>query len=336
VAYNAGVVLQALDAREEPAELGLRISLLGKLLRRRRWLIGSALSIAAFPLQVVAYSDAPLTVVQPGLAVGLVLLLVLGTRYLGESVRRRDYAAIVAILGGLALVAAAGPGRSLPSRGGVGPATVMFILALGMLLPYALGKRMPAFAATITISSGIAFAWNDLATKLFTDGLDSGGLAIVLGWLAAVAISAVLATLSEMTAFQHAAVRKVVPAVFVLETLIPILLASVMLRGDAGIHANDALPIGLGLLLCTAAIVVLASSDPVAWYMHPGQSARRLSEARRGRRRQSQAAGPRPPRPGSQGPDANSTGPSPRRGEALVRPALRRSEERRSWRGPGR
>ena len=55
-AYNAGVVLQALDAREEPSDSGLRLSLLGHLLHRRRWLIGTALSIAAFPLQVIAYS----------------------------------------------------------------------------------------------------------------------------------------------------------------------------------------------------------------------------------------------------------------------------------------
>ena len=53
-AYNGGVVLQALEARETPRERGLRVSLLAALCRRKRWLLGTGLSILGFPLQVYA------------------------------------------------------------------------------------------------------------------------------------------------------------------------------------------------------------------------------------------------------------------------------------------
>jgi drug/metabolite transporter (DMT)-like permease len=272
-AYNAGVVLQALDAREEPIECGLRLGLLGRLLRRPRWLIGSALSILAFPLQVIAYANAPLTVVQPGLAVGLVLVLVLGSRYLGESIRGRDYLAVAAIVGGVGLIAAAGPARSLPSRGGALPVVVMAVLAALVLAPYLRRATTAGMVTVLVMSSGLAFAWNDLATKLFSDGL-SGAWLIPAAWLLVVAGSAVVATLSEMTAFQHAPVRKVVPAVYVLETLAPLALAPLLLRGNAGIRPDDMLPIGLGLALVVLAIAILATSKSVASFLSPKAVAR--------------------------------------------------------------
>jgi drug/metabolite transporter (DMT)-like permease len=276
-AYNVGVVLQALDAREEPASCGLQLGLLRRLLHRRRWLIGTALSILAFPLQVVAYATAPLTVVQPGLAVGLVLVLVLGARYLGESIRGRDYLAVGAIVGGVALIAASGPARSLPSRGGPVPVLVMTGLAVLVLAPYLMRSRTRTMAVVLVVSSGLAFAWSDLATKLFSDGLSAGAWMIPAGWLLVVAVAAVVATLSEMTAFQQASVRKVVPTVYVLETLAPLALAPLLLHGDAGIHGNDALPMGLGLVLVLVAIAILASSDSVASLLSPKGVRRRGS-----------------------------------------------------------
>lgn len=318
IAYNAGVVLQALDAREEPAEYGLKLALLRRLLRRRRWVLGTLLSVAAFPLQVFAYSKAPLTVVQPGLAVGLVLVLILGSRYMGEAVRRIDYAAVAAIVAGLALVAASGPARSLPSRNGVLPLGIMAVLAAGMLAPYLLRSKLPAFAVSITVSSGLAFAWNDLATKMFSDHLSVGSSVLAVAWLLAVAGSAVVATLSQMTAFQHATVRKVVPAVFVLETLVPILLAPVLLRGVGAIGASEALQIASGLVLVVGAITVLASSAPVAWAMRPAQAGRRtaarLSEARRARMHRTPRGARQRPGQASRTPDAIVPETSRRRG----------------------
>ena len=88
-AYNGGIVLQALEARDSPRDCAMRLSLLVALCRRRRWLAGVALSILGFPLQIYAYANAPIAVVQTCLAAGLVLVMLCGARVMGEPVRRR-------------------------------------------------------------------------------------------------------------------------------------------------------------------------------------------------------------------------------------------------------
>src|SRR6201989_1208021 len=89
--YNTSVALQALEAREVGHEHALRVSLIGRVVRNRRWLVGTLIGFLGWPLEIVALLLAPLTVVQPCLASGLVLLLWLGVTRLGERPGRREY-----------------------------------------------------------------------------------------------------------------------------------------------------------------------------------------------------------------------------------------------------
>ena len=86
VLFNVGIVLQALDARVAPRALGYRVALLRRLFRRPRWVLGWALGVVGIAPQALAYSRAPFVVVQPVLAVGLLIVLALGVHMLGESV----------------------------------------------------------------------------------------------------------------------------------------------------------------------------------------------------------------------------------------------------------
>src|SRR4051794_26458493 len=106
--YDGAVALQAVEARALGTER-VGAGLVSGLLRRKRWLAATALAIAGFPLHVAALAIAPLTVVQPALALGLVLLLFLGARLLHEPIRPRDFGAVAAIAAGLALLAWAAP-----------------------------------------------------------------------------------------------------------------------------------------------------------------------------------------------------------------------------------
>src|SRR4051812_49978046 len=107
--FDGAVALQAVEARAV-GERTVGAGLLRSLIARPRWLAATALGVAGWPLQVAALSLAPLTVVQPALALGLVLLLALGHRILGEPVRPRDLVAVGAITGGVALLGWAAPG----------------------------------------------------------------------------------------------------------------------------------------------------------------------------------------------------------------------------------
>ena len=116
--YSLGIALQAVDAKEAPREEYLRLALVRYLLRRTRWLAGTALSILGWPLQVVALLLAPLVVVQPALATGLLVLLFLAQRMLGEHAGRYEYLAMGAIVIGVVGAALSAPPRSATHTSG--------------------------------------------------------------------------------------------------------------------------------------------------------------------------------------------------------------------------
>ena len=71
--YETGYALQAIEARRAPADRALRPTLVTYLLTRPLWVGATALSLLGWPLQIAALSHAPLTLVQPVLALGLLL-----------------------------------------------------------------------------------------------------------------------------------------------------------------------------------------------------------------------------------------------------------------------
>src|SRR3989442_10637616 len=135
--YSLGIALQAMDAKEAPHEEHLRLALARGLVRRARWLLGTGLSILGFPLQVVAPLLAPLVVVQPALAAGLLVLLFLGQRMLGEHAGRSEHLAMVAIVIGVVGAGLTAPPRSATHTSQQLTITLLLVrLGLPSLLPY--------------------------------------------------------------------------------------------------------------------------------------------------------------------------------------------------------
>src|SRR2546430_13697782 len=89
--YSLGIALQALDAKEAPHEEHLRLALAWRLARRTRWLAGTGLSMLGWPLQIVALMLAPLVVVQPALAAGVLVLMLPAPRPPGGRARRHEH-----------------------------------------------------------------------------------------------------------------------------------------------------------------------------------------------------------------------------------------------------
>jgi drug/metabolite transporter (DMT)-like permease len=127
VLFNLGIALQAVEARRAPREEGLRVSLLTRLLRRRRWLAGLLLGALGVPLEVLAFANAPFVVVEPLVACGLLVLLAAGTRLLGERPGLDVVLGVTTIILGTALVARGAPPHDEQHRG---PVAVVFVIAL--------------------------------------------------------------------------------------------------------------------------------------------------------------------------------------------------------------
>jgi drug/metabolite transporter (DMT)-like permease len=227
--YNTSIALQALEAREVPGEHGLRPSLLGRLLRNRRWLGATAIGLLGWPLEIAALLLAPLTVVQPCLASGLLLLLWLGVTRLGERPGWRELIAFAAIVVGIGGVAWAAPDRSTDHAGTGTIVLALVLVAMPALLPYllrtSLRNRASWLSLLATLSAGCGYAWTAIASKLLTDELAAGALLVAVLWLATAAASEGLALLSEMSALQRRPATRVAPMMFAVQVLVPVVLA---------------------------------------------------------------------------------------------------------------
>ncbi len=255
--YSLGIAVQALDARETDRADALQVKLIGQLLRRRRWVAATGMTVLGWPLQLLALSFAPLVIVQPALAAGLIALLLVAQRMLGEVAGRREVLAVSAIIlgvGGMAIVA---PGRSTHHADHRALAVVLVVLGLLAAFPYLLrltGRSLPTLTM---LSAGFCFAWSGLVTKLVSDALAGSHWATALGWAAATGIASGLGLLSEMSALQVRPAIQVAPVVFVVQTIVPVGLAAVLLGESLTRTAYAGVPLVacLGLLLVGATVL---------------------------------------------------------------------------------
>ncbi len=265
VAFNVGVILQAGAARREPAEEGLRLSLLTHLLHRRRWLAGLALGGAGFGLQVLALSLAPFVVVQPVLAAGLLLMLYLGVRMLGERVGRAEVVGVLGITAGIGLLAWGRPEgiETVTSQAAV--ISVMGAMVLVAVIPFALrGRGRLDSANFVIVASALAYGATNIATKLVSDGIGDGAWVMVAAWLAVTGAIGVIGLTTEMTALQRRPATFVVPLSFAIQTFMPIAFEPIYLTERWSTAALDGVPLIVGLLLIALGATAVAKTRAVS------------------------------------------------------------------------
>jgi drug/metabolite transporter (DMT)-like permease len=255
--YSLGVAVQALDARLAGDEHTLRISLLTHLLRRARWIAGTAMTAAGWPLQILALLFAPLEVVQPALASGLLVLLLVGERLLGERPGRRELLAVAAIIGGVAGIAALAPPRTTHHVHGIALVIVFGGLGLAAAAPFLAQLAGRVIPNLTMVGAGLAFAWSGLATKLVADAASNQHWVTAVGWGIAAISSSIIGLMCEMSALQKRAAIVVAPVVFVVQTFIPVLLAPLILHESFLDTPLSGIPLlfCLGVLLAGATIL---------------------------------------------------------------------------------
>jgi drug/metabolite transporter (DMT)-like permease len=259
--YSLGVALQAMDAKRTPQREYLRLGLARNLVKRGRWLLGTGLSLLGWPLQLLALSLAPLVVVQPAMAAGLLVLLVIGERMLGERAGRREHLAVGAIVVGVLGAALCAPPHTDAQASDTVLAIVLSALGLASLLPYImlrLARRPPAMVTIV--GAGLAYGWTGVATKLASDNLAYGFLWVAVAWGLATAAVSAMAALSEMSALQSRPAIQVAPVVFVIQTAVPVALAPVLLGEHFTETPLSGAPLAISLAILMVGAVMLARS----------------------------------------------------------------------------
>lgn len=265
VAFNVGIILQAADARREPADESLRLSLIAHLAHRRRWVAGFLLGGVGFGLQVLALSLAPFVVVQPVLAAGLLLVLYLGVRMLGERVGRAEVAGVIGITAGIGLLAWGTPSGTEKVSSEAAVITVMGLMTLISLVPFALrGRGRLDSANFVIVASALAYGASNIATKLVSDQIDSGLWLAAALCLAIAAATGLAALTTEMTALQRRPATFVVPLSFAVQTFVPVILEPIYLSERWGTATLDGGPLIAGLLLVGLGAIAVAKTRAVS------------------------------------------------------------------------
>jgi hypothetical protein len=262
--YNSGLLLQAEASRREPVSVAFAPGLLVRLVQRRRWLAGSAIAILGWPLQAFALTRAPLTVVQPLLALGLIIPLALGKRMLGEFVRWLDVLNIGALVAGASLLVVVAPPRSSVTGVSFQLVIALTVLATVLLCALLLATVMHHHRGlTLMLAAGVGFALSSVTTKLLADAVSRGAWVAFAIWLAVTAAAGSVALVGEMNALQLSAASTVSALVLALETIIPVTL-SPFLFGEAtgGTAASIALR-SAALAVTIGAAIALTRTRPV-------------------------------------------------------------------------
>lgn len=271
VLFNVGIALQALEAKHTPAEEGLRVSLLVRLLRRRRWVIGLLLGGLGVVFEVIAFANAPFVVIEPLLAAGLLVLLVIGVKDLGETPGPWTFAGVGAIIAGTALIAWGSPEHSEQHRGPVAVVFVMAAMVAFSLVPFALRRTRFDTAMGANLGSACGFAATNVATKLMADDIGGDHLGQAVAWAAVAAFAGITATISGMTALQRRPATTVVPISTAVQTFLPVALEPLFLTENWRAAEGEGLVLLAGLVVMVLGTVLVARVRAVS-VLAAGQS----------------------------------------------------------------
>ncbi|WAL67316.1 hypothetical protein ORV05_05890 [Amycolatopsis cynarae] len=255
VAYGVASVLQAVAARAvDTGEAGVDPRLLVRVLRQWRYLLGLGLDALGFVAQLIALRVLPLFLVQAALAGSLAVTAVAAIA-VGARLRAAEWAAVVAVCAGLALL-----GLSAQSEGST-PAGLAFRLALAIATVLlgaagmAVGRaperlRSPALG----LIAGLCFGLVALAGRV----LSTNSLLALVGDVAlyVIAGAGVLAMLFFASALQRGSVTTATGLMVLGETVAPSVIG-VALLGDSTRPGYTFVAL-LGFVLAVAAALALA------------------------------------------------------------------------------
>ncbi len=275
--YDVGYVLEKRALVDLPSVRLHPVALLRSVSSSRQWLAGFAAMVGGLCLQLVALTMAPVSVVQPVLAGGLIGLVVIGGAVLDERLEWRQRGALVLVLGAVVAIAvSASAGGQVaaraPARAFVGlavPVTVVggfaaWVAMTGRVKSSQL-KLVGAAAGAGCLYGLGAVAEKAVATRLVAHGLVHGAvasLATAYPWLF------LAATLAGMLIFQVGLQRH--PA-SLMATFTNVISSVCALVGASVVFGELLLPHGwsalariVGFAAVAAAVIVLAvDSEPV-------------------------------------------------------------------------
>ena len=232
-AFGVGVALQHRQAQlTTTGQTPWR--LLAALARRRRWLAGIGLAVAAYGLQALALAFGPLVLVAPIVATDLLFALPLAAVWARKSMRPADWVGCLLAAGGVGIFLAS----SQPSAGRSDAPAEVWVLAFGLVAlisaaALVAGRRSGrrAGTASLAVAAGTVFGLTAAVTLSMTRQLRFNGvISMLTNWQPWVLICLGIAGLMlSAKAYQAGDLAASLPIMDTVEPLSGVLLGTLVL-----------------------------------------------------------------------------------------------------------
>jgi len=199
LATNIGFLYKHRGATAAPAvDVSHPFSTTRSLYASRWFAIGMIVATVAWIFHVAAMAVAPLSVVQPVLAGGVVLLAVMAERMLGVRVGRRQWfglglTAVGLMLLGLTLPATHGAESHFSLSGMIAFESGLILVGTLLIMGPRIGAPVHHHGFMLGAAAGIMFGVSDVAIKAITGLVGSAGLTGLLSPWALVTVAASVA-----------------------------------------------------------------------------------------------------------------------------------------------
>ena len=229
-AFGVAAVLQAIATERTHDRGGLDPRLLVRLLREPAFLGSLALNGFGFLLHVAALQSLPLFLVQAFIASSVAVTAVLSVRVFDSRLSPRQWAAVVTVVAGLALLAPTASSHELDRTGGHWAVLLGGVVLITALAVGAGRVRGAPGAVLLGLLAGSAFGLVAVCARLLPDLAP----AVLVGEPVAyvLALSGGVAFLLYSTAMQRGSVTTATAAMVITQTGLPAVVGVVLL-GDA-------------------------------------------------------------------------------------------------------
>jgi hypothetical protein len=209
LATNVGFIYKHRGACSAPSVDVMRPFRTTRSLYASRWFaIGMVVATVAWILHVAAMAVAPLSVVQPVLAGGVVLLAVMAERILGVKVGRRQWiglglTAVGLMLLGFTLPAVHGAQSRFSVPGMIAFETALIVVGGLLIVGPRIGAPVRHHGFMLGAAAGIMFGVSDVAIKAISGLVGSAGvLGLVSPWTVVTVAASVVAFFASAKGLQ--------------------------------------------------------------------------------------------------------------------------------------
>jgi drug/metabolite transporter (DMT)-like permease len=269
VAFAIANVEQMRAARVTDAPAEVSATLLVRLVRSRKWLIGLATAVGGFGLQAVALFLAPVVLVQPLIVTELLFALPLAAWYAGARLHTREWIGAVLVAGGItAFLVIGNPSGDNAHITTFATVTMSVVMGSAVFVLVAVaetfGSRPMIRASLLALAASACFGMLSVMTKVVGRQFQHEKLeTLTHPQCYILAVFAISGLLLSQTAWRIAPLSVTLPVIDVGEPAIASLLAVLALHETIDLDSGAAVGVALSASAATIGVFLIDSSPNV-------------------------------------------------------------------------